>query len=589
MSALKQSELKLRQPLNAALKLPDSTHPLLCRVLRNRSLRSADEIQLGLENLLPPDRFAGIDVAVDLLVKALHEQARILIVSDFDADGATSCALAISALQLLGAKHVDYIVPNRFEYGYGLTPEIVELAKTRNPDLIITVDNGISSIDGVAAANAAGIKTLITDHHLPAATLPAAAAIVNPNQLGCTFPSKCIAGVGVIFYVMLALRARLRESGWFADAAIAEPNMAELLDLVALGTVADVVALDRNNRILIDEGLKRIRAGRSRPGILALLKVANRLPDKLTASDLGFSIGPRLNAAGRLDDMAAGIECLLATQAGRAHELALALDAMNQDRKQIEGTMRDQAFQFLAELAFDADTIPAALCLLDARWHQGVVGILASRVKDKFHRPVIAFAEVVDSATGSIELKGSARSIKGFHVRDALDAVASRHPGLISKFGGHAMAAGLSLEKHNFEQFSRAFQLEATRLLSADQLQACILSDGEVATQWLSLEVAEILAAAGPWGQEFQEPVFNGSFRIVQQRILAGKHLKLVVTPLDAPEVLLDAIAFNLEADAWPAASVNVMDIAYRLDINEFRGKRSLQLMIENILGYTVI
>lgn len=580
------SVLKLRQPINPQLKLPDSTHPLLCRVLRNRNLRNSDEIQLGLENLLLPDRLAGIDTAVDLLVAALQVQERILIVSDFDADGATSCALAISALRLMGAKQVEYIVPNRFEYGYGLTPEIVELAKQRLPDLIITVDNGISSIEGVAAANAAGIKVLITDHHLPAATLPAAAAIVNPNQPGCTFPSKSIAGVGVIFYVMLALRTRLRESGWFATVGTPEPNLAELLDLVALGTVADVVAFDRNNRILVDEGLKRIRSGRIRPGIQALLEVANRAPANLTAADLGFSVGPRLNAAGRLDDMSTGIECLLATQSGRAYELALALDGMNQDRKQIEGTMRDQAFQYLDELALDADSVPAALCLFDARWHQGVVGILASRVKDKYHRPVIAFAEVVDNVTGNIELKGSARSIKGFHIRDALDAVASSNPGIISKFGGHAMAAGLSLDKNKFEQFSIAFQQQAARTLQPEQLQACVYSDGMLEPHWYSLEVAGLLAAAGPWGQEFPEPVFHGDFRIVQQRKLADKHLKLVLVPLAAVDIVLDAIAFNLGAEDWPDTGASIIEVAFRLDINEYKGRRNLQLMIEKILGY---
>lgn len=578
--------LKLRHAFNPELELPASTHPLLCRVLRNRPLRNAEEMQLGLENLLPPDQLFGMDRAVDLLVNALQQQARILFVSDFDADGATSCALGMSALRLLGAKHVDYIVPNRFEYGYGLTPEIVELAKTRNPDLIITVDNGISSIDGVAAANAAGIRTLITDHHLPAATMPAAAAIVNPNQPECSFPSKCIAGVGVIFYVMLALRSRLRDSSWFSDNGIVEPNMADLLDLVALGTVADVVALDRNNRILVNEGLKRIRARRCRPGILALLEVANRAPDNLNASDLGFSVGPRLNAAGRLDDMSTGIECLLATEKGRAYELALMLDAMNQDRKQIESTMRDQAFQYLEDLDLAVDDIPAAFTLYDQRWHQGVVGILASRVKDKYHRPVIAFAAVSDDNSGNIELKGSARSIKGFHIRDALDTIASRHPGLISKFGGHAMAAGLSLDKSHLNLFSSAFEQEAARLLGSEQLQANILSDGELEPQWFSLEVATLLAAAGPWGQEFPEPIFHGQFRIVQQRRLADKHLKLLLSPMAAPELLLDGIAFNVENGAWPTTGAAAIEIAYRLDINEFRGQRNLQLMIESILGY---
>jgi single-stranded-DNA-specific exonuclease len=579
------SHLKQRQVINPQLKLPEAMHPLLTQVLMRRNLGSAEELQLGLENLLNPNQLLGMSEAVALLEAALRAQSRILIVSDFDADGATSCVVGLLALRRLGAQSVDYIVPNRFEYGYGLTPEIVELAKARQPDLIITVDNGISSVDGVAAANAAGIRTLITDHHLPGATLPDAAAIVNPNQPGCPFPSKSIAGVGVIFYVMLALRGQLRASGWFAEQLIPEPNLADLLDLVALGTVADVVALDRNNRILVDEGLKRIRAGRTRPGINAILQIANRALANLSSSDLGFSIGPRLNAAGRLDDMSTGIECLLTDQAGEAYRLALELDAMNQDRKQIESEMREQAFQILDELVLSEDAVPPALCLFDERWHQGVVGILASRVKDKYHRPVIAFAEVVDSETGNIELKGSARSIKGFHVRDALDAVATANPGLISKFGGHAMAAGLSLDKSRFATFRDAFIAQAARQLAPEALQATVLSDGAVAAEWLSLETAVMLAAAGPWGQEFPEPVFDGVFRIVQQRRLADKHLKLVLSPPKHPQILLDAIAFNVPADAWPVAGQEGIEIAYRLDINEYRGRRTVQLLVEQILG----
>jgi single-stranded-DNA-specific exonuclease len=579
------SHLKQRQVINPQLKLPEAMHPLLTQVLMRRNLGSAEELQLGLENLLNPNQLLGMSEAVALLEAALRAQSRILIVSDFDADGATSCVVGLLALRRLGAQSVDYIVPNRFEYGYGLTPEIVELAKARQPDLIITVDNGISSVDGVAAANAAGIRTLITDHHLPGATLPDAAAIVNPNQPGCPFPSKSIAGVGVIFYVMLALRGQLRASGWFAEQLIPEPNLADLLDLVALGTVADVVALDRNNRILVDEGLKRIRAGRTRPGINAILQIANRPLANLSSSDLGFSIGPRLNAAGRLDDMSTGIECLLTDQAGEAYRLALELDAMNQDRKQIESEMREQAFQILDELVLSEDAVPPALCLFDERWHQGVVGILASRVKDKYHRPVIAFAEVVDSETGNIELKGSARSIKGFHVRDALDAVATANPGLISKFGGHAMAAGLSLDKSRFATFRDAFIAQAARQLAPEALQATVLSDGAVAAEWLSLETAVMLAAAGPWGQEFPEPVFDGVFRIVQQRRLADKHLKLVLSPPQHPQILLDAIAFNVPADAWPVAGQEGIEIAYRLDINEYRGRRTVQLLVEQILG----
>jgi single-stranded-DNA-specific exonuclease len=535
---------------------------------------------------LPPSGLKGIEVATDLLVEALEKNQRFLIVSDFDADGATSCVVAIKALHLFGAQHVDYIVPNRFEYGYGLTPEIVELAKTRNPDLLITVDNGISSIDGVAAAQAAGIKVLVTDHHLPARETPAAEAIVNPNQHGCEFQSKCIAGVGVIFYTMLALRTRLREQDWFRQNDLPEPNMADLLDLVALGTVADVVPLDRNNRILVSEGLKRIRAGKARPGIAALLRIANRNPARLKASDLGFGLGPRLNAAGRLDDMATGIECLLAEQPGEAHELAMLLDGMNQDRKQIESDMRDQAFAHLSEIELSIEDIPAALSLFDPRWHQGVVGILASRVKEKYHRPVIAFADVSNGEAGG-ELKGSARSIPGFHIRDALDTVATNNPGLISKFGGHAMAAGLSLEKSKFEVFQKAFADEAARLLKPEQLQAILLSDGELEKESLSMATAQQLGDAGPWGQEFPEPMFDGRFNLIGQRKVGENHLKMVLSPLEENQFVIDAIAFNVEAIDWPAQTATEIEIAYRMDINEFRGNTTLQLMVEKILSHS--
>jgi single-stranded-DNA-specific exonuclease len=575
-----------RRVVTETVSLPESISPLLRRIYSGRSVKSAADLELGLSNLLPPSGLKGIEAATDLLVEALEKNQRFLIVSDFDADGATSCVVAIKALQAFGARHVEYIVPNRFDYGYGLTPEIVELAKTRKPDLLITVDNGISSIDGVAAAQAAGIKVLVTDHHLPARQTPTAEAIVNPNQHGCEFESKCIAGVGVIFYTMLALRARLRELDWFVKNNLPEPNMADLLDLVALGTVADVVPLDRNNRILVSEGLKRIRAGRARPGIAALLRIANRNPARLKASDLGFGLGPRLNAAGRLDDMATGIECLLAEQLGEAHELAMLLDGMNQDRKQIESDMREQAFAHLSEIELSVDAIPAALSLFDPRWHQGVVGILASRVKDKYHRPVIAFADVSNGAESG-ELKGSARSIPGFHIRDALDAVATNNPGLISKFGGHAMAAGLSLEKSKFELFQKAFADEAARLLKPEQLHAILLSDGELAKEYLSMATAQQLGDAGPWGQEFPEPLFDGRFNLIGQRKVGENHLKMVLSPLEENQYAIDAIAFNVEAVDWPAQSATEIEIAYRMDINEFRGNMTLQLMVEKILSYS--
>lgn len=575
-----------RRRANPDLDLPDSLHPLLRRIYSHRNLKSAEELDLGLGNLLAPDLFSGMGAATALLVDALQRQQRILIISDFDVDGATSCVVAMQSLRGFGCTQVDYIVPNRFEYGYGLTPEIVELAKARRPHLIITVDNGISSIEGVAAARLAGIAVLITDHHLPARQTPAADAIVNPNQHGCDFPSKCIAGVGVVFYVMLALRSKLRELNWFAERGIAEPNLANLLDLVALGTVADVVPLDRNNRIFVDAGLKRIRKGRSCAGITSLLEVAKRDARKITASDLGFSVGPRLNAAGRLDDMSTGIECLLAEHRGAAYRLALQLDELNKDRKQIEAGMRDQAFEYLSELAIEPEELPAALCLFDPRWHQGVVGILASRVKEKYHRPVIAFADVSEKGDEFVELKGSARSIKGFHIRDALDAVASQNPGLISKFGGHAMAAGLSLERDKLEAFELAFQREAARLLAPDQLQATVFSDGQLEPEYFSLEAAAALTWAGPWGQEFPEPVFDGRFTIINHRRVGENHLKLTLSPTQSPQQTLDAIAFNVDSEQWPEDAVREIEIAYKLQVNEFRGNQNVQLLVEHILAY---
>ena len=566
------------------LVLPESLPPLVRRIYSQRPLAAVTELELTLSQLIPPARLKGIDAAVDLLEAALKEGERLLIVADFDADGATSCALALTVLRAFGCAHVDYIVPNRFEYGYGLTPEIVELAKGKNPDLIITVDNGISSIEGIESARVAGIKTLVTDHHLPGRELPAADAIVNPNQPGCEFPSKSIAGVGVIFYVMLALRSRLRDNGWFTSKGIPEPNLAEQLDLVALGTVADVVALDHNNRILVSEGIKRIRAGRARPGILSLLTLAKRNFSTLAASDLGFAVGPRLNAAGRLDDMSTGIECLLTQSEHEAHEYALELDGMNKDRRDIEAGMREQAFALVDQLAFDADDLPAGLSLFDERWHQGVVGIVASRIKERCHRPVIAFA-LADADDPESELKGSARSIPGFHIRDALDAVAAANPGLVTKFGGHAMAAGLSLSRANFDAFAQAFAAEATRVLSPELLQATIVSDGELSAEELTLGCAADLAAAGPWGQAFPEPTFHGRFKLQQQRRLGENHLKMVLSPLGDDGFLVDAIAFGVSEADWPASSATEIELAYRLNINEFRGARTLQLMVEHLLG----
>ena len=619
-----------------ATGLPDDMHPLLRRIYSQRGVSRPEEIDHGLGGLEPPDAMLGIDSAVELLLAALRERWKILIVADYDADGATSCALAIEALFGFGFDAVDYIIPDRIRYGYGLTTEIVELAACREPDLLITVDNGVSSIDGVAAARAAGMRVLVTDHHLPGDRLPDASALVNPSQAGCNFPWKNTAGVGVIFYVMAALRGRLRKMGWFGGEGPPEPDLRELLDLVALGTVADVVSLDRNNRILVNEGLRRIRAGRTRPGIKALFAAADpginprrppgqsaadkpgsengrktvrgsklglaggkqlehflaRACSKATATELAFRVAPRLNAAGRLEDMSCGIECLLAEDAASARDLALQLDEINTRRREIQAEMDEQAVAMLAsaeaglaaasrpgENAGDAAGLPTGLCLYDSGWHQGVVGVLASRIKDRLHRPVIAFAGDPDNPEA--ELKGSARSIGGFHIRDALDAIASRNPGLISRFGGHAMAAGLSLAPDKLEQFRTAFDQEAARQLRPEQMQAVLYSDGALEPEWFTLDVAGMLRNAGPWGKDFPEPLFDGDFLLHDQQVLKEKHLRMELSPKENPAARLGAIAFNVAQ--WPDPKAKEISLAYRMDINEFRGQRKLQLVVEEI------
>ena len=551
-------------------------HPVLQRIYLARQVSSARELEQTLDRLIPPERLGQIEKAAALLADALERQRHILIVADFDADGATSCALAVRALRDMGARNVGYIVPNRFEYGYGLTPEIVALAAQQNPDLIITVDNGISSVDGVREARRRGIDVLVTDHHLPGEMLPAADVIVNPNQSGDTFPSKNLAGVGVIFYVMLALRAHLREKGWFARHAVAEPNLAKLLDLVALGTVADVVPLDYNNRILVSQGLLRINQGGACPGIEALLRVAGRAPQRVTAMDLGYLVGPRLNAAGRLTDMSLGIECLLAHDAGSARAMAEKLDALNHERRAIEARMQQQALAAVESLHLDMAALPRGLCLFDESWHQGVVGLVASRIKEHTHRPVIAFAQVSDN-----EIKGSARSVPGLHIRDALDAIAARHPEMLSRFGGHAMAAGLTLQRAHLEAFRRAFDEEVSRHLSDDDLQGKIISDGELAAEELSLPLAELLRAAGPWGQGFPQPLFDGWFDVLSQRVVGEKHLKLSLRSGRHAQAV-DAIAFNSVRNGKPATYSRI-HAAFRLDVNEYQGYRSLQLIIEHM------
>ena len=552
-------------------------HPVLARVFGSRGVGRAEETSLGLGQLLPPDGFAGVSDAAALLADAIANHEKILLVGDFDADGATSIAVATTMFGRMGAGAVDYLVPNRFEYGYGLTPEIVELARQRDPAVIVTVDNGISSIEGVARAGELGIRTLVTDHHLPGAQLPAADVIVNPSQPGCQFPSKALAGVGVIFYVLSVLRRRLQDQGWFEGRDI--PSMAEVLDLVALGTVADVVPLDRNNRILVQQGLLRIRAGETRPGIRALLDLAGRPLHRAVASDLSFAVAPRLNAAGRLDDMSVGIECLLADDEAEARSIAAQLDVLNRDRQHIERGMQEEASASLEALDIDVGgTLPNSLCLYQPGWHQGVVGILASRIKDRLHRPVIAFA---DSEDGS--LKGSARSIPGLHIRDALDRVAATHPGLVTKFGGHAMAAGLSLPRDNLDAFGSALENVVGEWLDDVELEAVVESDGELPANALGLELARLLRYASPWGQHFPEPVFDGLFAVLSQRIVGDRHLKLVVAHPDEPGRPLDAIAFNVDTDCWPDDRVSSLRLAYRLDCNYYRGEERLQLMVEHL------
>jgi len=561
------------RPLPATLPFLGELPPLLTRLYAARGVQSEAELDKSLARLIPFQQLKGIDAAVDLLVTALEQRQRILIVGDFDADGATASTVGVLGLRLLGAAHVDYLVPNRFEYGYGLTPEIVEVAMTREPQLLITVDNGISSVEGVAAAKRHGLKVLITDHHLPGDELPQADALVNPNQPGCEFPSKALAGVGVIFYVLMALRARLRSLGWYENKP--QPNIGELLDLVALGSVADVVPLDANNRILVHQGLERIRAGRARPGIKAILEVAKREASRITSTDLGFIVGPRLNAAGRLDDMSLGIECLLTQNAELAREMAAQLDGMNQDRKSIEQGMQREALAQLKDLP--VESMPFGLCLFDPEWHQGVIGILASRMKERYFRPTIAFADAGDGL-----LKGSGRSVQGFHIRDALSVVAAQHPDLISKYGGHAMAAGLTLPQENFPLFAKAFDAEVRRQLREEDLTGRLLSDGTLAVEEFHLELARALRHAGPWGQHFPEPLFHGVFQLVEQRVVGERHLK-VVLKTECGSVKLDGIAFGIDRDIWPNPTIKWVELAYKLDLNEFRGNETVQLMIAHI------
>ncbi|WP_435277170.1 single-stranded-DNA-specific exonuclease RecJ [Psychrobium sp. nBUS_13] len=553
--------------------------PLLQRIYASRGINSSQDLAYQLKNLINPSTLKDADIAAQLLFKAIVNYQKITIVGDFDADGATSTALSMLTLRRFGAKHVDYIVPNRFDFGYGLSVPIVDIAHQQGTQVIMTVDNGISSIDGIKHAKALGMTVIVTDHHLAGDELPQADAIVNPNQPDCEFTSKNLAGVGVAFYVMLALRAAMRKENYFVSHGLEEPNMAEFLDIVALGTVADVVILDNNNRILVEQGLARIKAGRTRPGIKALLEIGKRNLSRVVASDMGFAIGPRLNAAGRLDDMSLGIECLLTDNEHRAREIASELDGFNKDRRSIEAGMQQEALKIIEQLPFtqDGGEIPYAFALFHPQWHQGVSGIVASRIKEKFHRPVIVFADAGDG-----ELKGSGRSIEGLHLRDLLERINTLAPGIILKFGGHAMAAGLSIKEEDYPRFATLFEAQAKATLSTEQLSGKIMTDGELLSSEINLDIASLLRGAGPWGQGFIEPCFDGKFRVVQQRLVGEKHLKLVLEPENSA-LVVDAIAFNVDLETWPNPNIQWVDVAYKLDVNEFRHKQSVQLMVEHI------
>jgi single-stranded-DNA-specific exonuclease len=551
-------------------------HPTLTRIYQGRDITSTRQLDYSLSRLLPPVSLTGMDAATELLEQALDADAHILFIGDFDADGATACAVGILGLRRMGANNVGYLVPNRFEYGYGLSPEIVGVAASQQPDVLITVDNGIASIDGVSVAQELGMSVIVTDHHLPGSRLPTADVIVNPNLPGDAFPSKALAGVGVIFYVLLALRARLRALDWFRYRGIEEPNLAELLDLVAVGTVADLVPLDYNNRVLVAQGLARINAGCCRPGIKTILETANRAGPDLTARDLGFVVGPRLNAAGRLADMSRGIACLLADDVDQAREIAEELDKLNQERREIESAMQQQANDIVNQLRLNG-VLPMAICLYDDDWHQGIVGLVASRVRERTGRPAVVFAP-----DGNGVLKGSARSIDGLHIRDLLDGIATQHPDLLKKFGGHAMAAGLTLEKKTLDVFRHVFERAVVDVLGSEYTPEALLSDGYLADDDLGIEFADLLRASGPWGQRFPEPVFDDQFEVVQQRTVGSRHLKLRVRRTQGKRIL-DAIAFGYFDNHTTPPTAASLHLVYRLDVNKYQGTRTPQLIIEHI------
>jgi single-stranded-DNA-specific exonuclease len=556
--------------------LPDPLHPRLKQIYADRGIEDAAQLNRSAKALLHFNQLQGVEKAVSLLSEAIATNKKIIIVGDFDADGATSTALSMMSLSLMGSTNHDYLVPNRFDFGYGLSPEIVEVAAQQQAEVIMTVDNGIACFAGVEKAKSLGITVIVTDHHLAAESLPIADAIVNPNQPGCGFLSKNLAGVGVAFYLMLALRAELKSNGWFVQQGLPVPNLADFLDIVALGTVADVVPLDENNRILVHQGLQRIRSDKCRPGIQAIIEVAGKERSRLVASDLGFVVGPRLNAAGRLDDMSLGIECLITDDPARARQIAVKLDSLNRERREIEGSMQQEAVKALDGLNLDANSLPFGLVLYRADYHQGVIGILAGRIKDKYYRPTIAFAHQDDDT-----LKGSARSIPGLHIRDLLEEINCRYPDVIAKFGGHAMAAGLSLPLKNLPAFEQVFHQIAEENLKDRPLAGELISDGELQTEEFTLAFAQCLKDAGPWGQGFPEPLFDGEFQLMDHRLVGSKHLKMTLK-LESG-VLIDAIAFNVDLAQWPNPQCSHVNLAYKLDINEFRGRTSLQLMVEGV------
>ena len=580
MTVFPKKQIIRRKPVSRFSTHSDQPHPVLKRVLENRSISNLEAIDYSLANLLPPDSLKDIDKASVLLEDAIRTQSKVLVIGDYDADGATAACIAMLGLRSFGLESIDYLVPNRFDYGYGLSIEIAKLALEHPfgapPDLVITVDNGINSLDGVKLLKDSGVQVLITDHHLAGKVLPDADAIVNPNQPGCLFPSKSISGVGVMFYTLLALRARLKKLEWYQERNRPEVNLAALLDLVALGTIADVVPLDRNNQILVTQGVARIKKAQCRPGILALLETAGKTYSMLNTSDCAFLLAPRLNAAGRLEDMSTGIECLMTHDTQLARELAAELNEINTQRKKIETQMQTESLAHIKQLqqSISSDNHRFGYCLYKSDWHQGITGLIASRAKEKLNRPVIAMAQTVDG-----QLTGSARSIPELHIRDLLEHISTQKPGLIRKFGGHAMAAGLTIEKTHLEEFTEAFEEAAKNWLSDKHLNQEIFSDGELEDQYFSIQCAEMLNNAAPWGQQFPGPLFDNEFLVRDTRIVGEQHLKLRLEPEHSSKVL-DAIAFRCIEPGREYSFPNKIKAVFSLDVNFFRGQNSLQLLV---------